>query len=478
MRFSEYYRLGKSQPYLDFVDIALDTDIPVFIDPVGLKKLHTQFGAELSSLVQNYFSTVLQKIKDKKHDEAQNLLSVLNERNEFHLGYSSGRSKGKAFGYKSAETLWDAMANSKAAKSGLLQDLEDSSLLIPGIGNDMISDAVCNIIRGPLIKYTHAMCIYYEIPMVEGVSSGPIWNSRKEIWEDTFVALPYSDTYGKIILVPKIIVRYKLSYQTDNYYRNFLLPILKEEELQADSSLVKLLKDGRKKVTKKALMEKYGTDKLSIIDETIKRPFALEDYRRAIMGKIASPLTHEDFAELELSDPPTWKTDIENLKILTPGKNDAFKYENIIEKLLTSLFYPNLCNPTKQSEIHDGRKRIDLTYSNEAISGFFHWLSSHYPCPFIFVECKNYNNEVSNPEIDQLSGRFSPSRGMVGLLICRKIRNKDLLIERCKDTARDQRGYIIPLDDDDLELIVNSALEKSSEHSFEILREIFGKLVM
>jgi hypothetical protein len=478
MKFSEYYRLGKNQPYLDFVDIALDTDIPVFIDPVGLKKLNTQFGAELSYLVQNYFSTVLQKIKDKKHYEAQRLLTVLNERNEFHLGYSSGKSKGKAFGYKSAETLWNAMANSKAAETGLLQDLEDSSLLIPGIGNDMISDAVCNIIRGPLIKYTQAMCNYYGVPMLESIPSGPIWNSRNEIWEDSLVTLPYSDEYGKIILVPKIIVRCKLSYQLDKYYRHFLLPILREEEFAANSSLVELLKDGRKRVTNKALIKKYGNDKLSVIDETIKRPSVLADYRKAIMGEVLSPLTHEDFAEIESSDPPTWQADLEEVKLLLPGKNNATNYENNIEKLLTSLFYPNLCNPTKQTKIHDGRKRIDITYTNEAISGFFHWLSAHYPCPFIFVECKNYNNEISNPEIDQLAGRFAPSRGNVGLLICRKIKDKDLLLKRCKDTAKDQRGYIIPLDDDDLEIIVNSALDEPLEHNFEYLREIFNKLVM
>ncbi|MFA6527283.1 MAG: hypothetical protein WCT20_02565, partial [Candidatus Babeliales bacterium] len=41
----------------------------------------------------------------------------------------------------------------------------DTCLLIHGIGTDMISDAICNIIRGPLISYTHDMCKYYDIPM-------------------------------------------------------------------------------------------------------------------------------------------------------------------------------------------------------------------------------------------------------------------------------------------------------------------------
>ena len=32
MRASEFFKLGKTQPYLDFVDVRLDTDIEVFID--------------------------------------------------------------------------------------------------------------------------------------------------------------------------------------------------------------------------------------------------------------------------------------------------------------------------------------------------------------------------------------------------------------------------------------------------------------
>jgi len=59
--------------------------------------------------------------------------------------------------------------------------------------------------------------------------------------------------------------------------------------------------------------------------------------------------------------------------------------------------YPSLCNPTKQHKIHGGRKRIDITYSNEAKNGFFAWLSQHYPSSLIFIECKNYTKDIANP---------------------------------------------------------------------------------
>lgn len=59
MRFSNYFNLNRGQPYLDFVDIRLDTDIAVFLDPTAIKSLKSPWGNELSSLLQTYFDTVL-----------------------------------------------------------------------------------------------------------------------------------------------------------------------------------------------------------------------------------------------------------------------------------------------------------------------------------------------------------------------------------------------------------------------------------
>ena len=39
MRVSEYFNLGKTQAYLDFVDVPINTDIEVFIDPTEIKNL-------------------------------------------------------------------------------------------------------------------------------------------------------------------------------------------------------------------------------------------------------------------------------------------------------------------------------------------------------------------------------------------------------------------------------------------------------
>ncbi len=85
---------------------------------------------------------------------------------------------------------------------------------------------------------------------------------------------------------------------------------------------------------------------------------------------------------------------------------------------------------------------------------------------------------ADSPALDQLSGRFSPSRGQFGILVCRTLQNKDLFIQRCRDTALDDRGFIIPLDDDDLGVLVEERQSFSEPDFLPLLKERFDRLVM
>lgn len=277
MRFSQYFKLDLEQPYLDFLDIPLETDIAAFVDPTALKQLDSDFGHAAQSLMQTFFDKVLQHIAEGELSNAINLLSRLSESNEFHLGLSKGKSRGHGIGAQNATKLGLAISQSKASKSGLLQDLEDTCLIIEGIGSDMISDAICNIIRGPLIEYTQEICRAYDIPLTPNISSGPVWNG--DVWTQHYTELPLTSE-GKIILVPKAIVRYNISYSSSEYYRHYLLEDMKLEEIRRATTLVHYLKNGEPRVTKEDLKKKYGKDKPSIETQTLKHPAALENYKK------------------------------------------------------------------------------------------------------------------------------------------------------------------------------------------------------
>lgn len=56
------------------------------------------------------------------------------------------------------------------------------------------------------------MCAYYGIPTVPNIDSGPIWNPHTERWDHQLITLPMTPQ-GKLVLVPKIIVRHRLFYE-------------------------------------------------------------------------------------------------------------------------------------------------------------------------------------------------------------------------------------------------------------------------
>lgn len=481
MRISSYYRLKRRQPALDFVDADIRKDVRVFIDPRALRLLPSEWGQQCVSLIQSFFKEVLTALKTRDSARGLYLLSSLREPNETHLGLSKGRSRGRALGPLSAGRMWDALRKSQAAASGLLEDLEDTILMIEGISNDIISDMSTNIIRGPLIDYTQESCRVYGIPMEHNVESGPIWNPGERRWDSGFAELPLTPE-GKLLLVPKVIVRRKLEYDETEYFRHYILTYLVAEEVKANTELVRLIKTGRnrgeRRVHKKAIVAKYGSGKGLTVRTTLRNPELLRDYRRNKTMRPSAPLTHLQIAGEGIGDEPDWDALLGAVTSQPAGRDTAGNYEDSIEQLLTALFYPNLAHPTPQLRIHDGRKRVDISYVNLALSGFFEWLSKHYTAPHVFVECKNYAGDIGNPELDQLSGRFSPSRGVVGLLVHRDIGDKRAFIARCRDTAVDHRGYVVPLDDADLKDLVAARKLGDSLQEFTLLKTKFDMLIM
>ncbi|HEY1645677.1 MAG TPA: hypothetical protein VGF75_04875 [Candidatus Saccharimonadales bacterium] len=476
MRISEHYSLGLEQPSLDFVDVRLDTDVPLFVDPTALFLLDTEWGAECRGLIHDYFSLVLENIREGRHDEAKRLLAVLNEPNETHLGLSKRKSRGHGMGKELAVKMWDELKDSLAVSTGLIKDLEDTALMIDGIGSDVISDIVTNIIREPLLKYTVDMSVQYGITLVDNVASKPIWDPLNKKWTTKHVRQPVIDD-ERLMLVPKSIVRKSITYDAGRYYNLYLLEQLQQEA--AAEGIVQILKNGNTKPpTKKSLKEIHGEGKEQNRRLTPTREQVLERYKNEQRENPKEALNHEEISESVDTPEPNWDELLNNLLNVAPGRDDAKTFEKAVQALFEALFYPWLTYPMPQTRINGGRKIVDITFTNVAQDDFFKWLKSNYPSAFIFVECKNYSTDLGNPELDQLAGRFAPSRGQVGLLVSRKIENKELIRQSCRDTANDHRGFIIALDDDDIKELVEAVKTGRKGERLNLLRTRFNELVL
>lgn len=482
MRVSEHFGLDRRQPTLDFVDIDIAKDVTVFIEPDAIRNLSDDWGEQCELMLSTFFDSILDAVQMNDRNRSRHLLFNLSEPNETHLGWSKGVSRGRGLGIKRAERVIENFHSSPAAHSGLLNDLEDSSIFVDQIGLDIVSDITTNVIRGMLISYTHSVCDYYGIPMEE-VPSGPVWHPGRQEWENGYTLLPVG-THGKLLLVPKVITRYKPHIDRGEYYRNYLVPHLQEEELKKPGSrLVKTAKDGEKRVNKGDITEVFPNDKPIVTDLTIKRPHLYEAYKERKRLLHSPPLTHSQLSGYTSTPLPDFRQLLREVSSLPTGTQYATQYHRAVEAFLSALFYPYLADPKVEHEIHERRKRIDITYTNTAPMGFFQWLRiNRIPCRYVIVECKNYRRDLENPELDQISSRFSPLRSHIGLLVCRAFKSKSLFMKRCRDTALDLRGYVIPLDDEDLETLANEASQefdptKPRMPEFKLLKQRFDELV-
>jgi hypothetical protein len=173
-RLSKHFKLNKSQAELDFVDVDLTGDMPLYIDPYALSKRQDQWSVEASNLVVDFFQQAIDHIRCGEESEAKSILSNLSEPNDTGLGLSKKGRRGRGVAGQQSLDLFDYLKDSTAAKTGFLKDLEDCELLVPGISSDKISDITTNIIREKLVEYTTAQCELLGIPS-QRLPAGQFW---------------------------------------------------------------------------------------------------------------------------------------------------------------------------------------------------------------------------------------------------------------------------------------------------------------
>jgi hypothetical protein len=279
---SSFFNLNKTQSELEFLDVRLDTDVRLYIDPTSFSLLNNGWGRECTKLIRDYFQKVINYIKQGNKSKALKLLSGLREPNEIHLGNSKGQSIGKGVGNDRANKLYESLSNSKAVSSGLLVDLEQTAFMIDGIGPDMISDIVANIIRKKLIEFTQKMCKKYDIQTSE-VNSGLILNLDKECWENTQVELPGSKSpnghYEKLLLIPKDLVRRTPSYEARKFNNDNIIPIIIEREF--NRGLGQLVNGSLRPHSKETIKNRQRGHSIKSInrDFLMENPEVLSEYR-------------------------------------------------------------------------------------------------------------------------------------------------------------------------------------------------------
>ena len=481
MRISKKFKLNKTQYELDFVDIDPNKDLPVFLDPYFLSIQNDQWSYDATRTIRSFFEQFVRLVRADQLEDARALFSHLGEPNETCLGVSKGEPDGRGIGEGNADDMFESLLQSRAIQTGVVEHLEDARIFVDGIGRDKTSDMTTNIIRGHLLEYTRDQCRLWGIPLQTGVPSGDYWSSRDRRWQSEFAERLIVGE-KPILLVPKAIVAADDRYTPDQYHQHHVLEFLQSEHLSMNSALVQRVRrrDGSERVfvTKKSLKEKEAPlSKQFLLEFTKDHPEIFQQFREQAASRmkrvINESLTLDSLAAVT-------EHLVERLKGIPAGAEHATEYHRVIAGILELIFYPDLFAPQLEREIHEGRKRIDLTLDNGANDGFFFHLHNVHkiPCAYIMVECKNYSRDVANPELDQMAGRFNPNRGKFGIVVSRTVDDMPTLIARCRDTHRDDRGTIIPLADSDLITILEALGARATRPEQELLQDRLRDIVL
>ena len=78
---------------------------------------------------------------------------------------------------------------------------------------------------------------------------------------------------------------------------------------------------------------------------------------------------HDQLARLTHTQSPAWDRLLQAVSTCPKGRGGEDQFHKNVEKLLSTMFWPSLTSPEIEYKIHEGRKRIDIAYVNQANHG-------------------------------------------------------------------------------------------------------------
>lgn len=446
--FSQYYGIDKQQFDLPFLDFDLNADVPLYIDPYSITKDGSDLGARCHNLIIHYFQTLIDAINSGNLYQIKRLIhGRLAEPSEIHLGVSQTARGGRGIGNIQEDQIVDALANSRAAKAGIIQAIQELELHIDGIGPDKISDLVGNIILGELAIYTESICSEHLVPTKPIAVSG-FWNSDRKEWDSGYFNIPYRNSHSYILVPKQFARRSKDLMNHREFFDKYALSVIQRELLDANDSLVQTLKNGARRVTKESIREdeRFPYTK-EFISEFIRTHLStLQRYKQELETRFLPIDPAWESQKCELDDPIILAT-LDTLPHIKVGKEGATEYHEAIFTLLRFIFDWCLEGFEKEFKMDGGRSRIDIIANNVAQGGLFQLLIERFQAFTIPMECKNYSAELGNNEFNQIMERLGPKTSQFGMIFCRQVSEIEPTIKHLTDRFLRHNCMILIFDD-------------------------------
>lgn len=217
MRFSEHFNITPNhQRDLEFVDIRLDTDNRLFIDPTIMAVSRNQRDLRWHDKIQSFIATVLNFYREGDNASARALFNCSQESNEIYLGYTVGAPQGNGNSEESLDDVFRYAHERRLLEEGLIERVEDLHIFVPKFGPDSLSDLVASLIKQELIQFTVEQCNQHGIELSVELTK-PTWNQEGNRWETVTAMLPEDADGNPIVLIPKGVITASYAYDPKNY---------------------------------------------------------------------------------------------------------------------------------------------------------------------------------------------------------------------------------------------------------------------
>lgn len=293
LRFTEHFKeefkkVPTHQQMLEFVNIRLDTDNLLFIDPTIMAISKKPNEVKWNQKVQGFIATVLDLYENGKVESARKLFNFSKESNEIFLGYSVGKPGGTGNSEESLNRVFTFVHTQNLLKTGVIKNVEDLKLFVPDFGPDALSDLVASLLKKELIEFTIEQCDKYKIPRTVELKK-PSWNHDEQKWEEITATLPEDDIGKPIVLIPKGIVTAQYKYDPVSYLAD-VLSSRQQYHKDNDTELhgKRSHKNGvvNKDLIKVEEIEKAGlTENEYLIKMTIEDIELIKKYRKRVENK-------------------------------------------------------------------------------------------------------------------------------------------------------------------------------------------------
>lgn len=275
---SDVWKLNcKGHENFDFVDVAVNDDNLLFIDPCLIERRNDVWSIKAMEHINSYFDNLFLAYSTGNRKNMRCLLSHAGEQNATRLGYGNG-DNGKGNTADGLLKIFQSLEQ-LISKIKTIRKAEDLPLLIPGFAEDGMSDLLTNILHQCLNEFTIEQMHKYGIDS-NGNKTFYTWDMQFKTWK--IVERPAYFVDGKeLLLVPKCIVRKNYLFGVNQYFTRIILERMIDEGGYREA-------DG-KSIPKKEIVKskRYSGEHWQydeVISYTVENNDALEEYHHKLPG--------------------------------------------------------------------------------------------------------------------------------------------------------------------------------------------------